>query len=126
MFPDGPGFLWNRGDSIPWSNQMEGTFIHPFFAMFSSHFDGGALPLLPDSSLPLTSRVCCVVPRLSRDLATLQQMRQEALRPDVVSALRAYSVETWRPKRNTKSEELACAITCATDTHMLGVQESVV
>ena len=67
-----------------------------------------------------------VVPGLIRDSATLQQMQQEALRPDVVSALRAYGVQTWRPKQNTKSEELACAEMCATDTHMLGIQERVV
>lgn len=71
-----------------------------------------------------------MVPGLIRDSATLQQMQQEALRwsgsTDVVSALRAYGVETWRPKQNTKSEELACAEMCATDTHMLGIQERVV
>ena len=36
MFPYESGFLWNQGDSIPWRNQMEGTFVHPFSATLSS------------------------------------------------------------------------------------------
>lgn len=82
MFPDGPGFLWIT-DSIPWSIQMEATFIHPFFAMFSSL--DGALPLLPDSSLPLNSRVCCVVPQPQQLLRKLTLWHGVATQSRVLS-----------------------------------------
>lgn len=73
------GKRWSLGRHVPWwvwiylesrrqypLEQSNGRDIYP---PLSRHvlipLDGGALPLLPDSSLPLTSKVCCVAPQLS-------------------------------------------------------------